>query len=139
MSHSEQFERELASRAVGFEAPYVIEIINHVSGDWGSEPTVRNEFKRKGMSQFPYCLIMEAGSRSLHEILSKGKIMLDFLSVCYCLIKCVFKIGTYVVIIERLTSASKKEICHVIAEALQHMHSKRYIHGDIKPKVYLTK
>ena len=72
MCHKDQFERELTSRNGGsFDTKYVIDILMSYTGD--SEHKL--EFSRKGLGNFPYCLVMNAGDRSLHDILSKGKIL----------------------------------------------------------------
>ena len=73
MRHQEQYERELSSRAGGsFDEKLIVGILcSYTATDSGDLP-IRKEFQRKGLAEFPYCLVMNAGDRSLHDILSKG-------------------------------------------------------------------
>jgi serine/threonine protein kinase len=84
-----------------------LDIIRNFIGDYDADPSVRKEFQRKGFASVPYCIVMEAGERSLYDILYK----------------------------EHITELAKKSFSQQIAQALEHMHEKGFIHGDVKPKV----
>jgi serine/threonine protein kinase len=81
--------------------------LTHYIGDYDGDREVRKEFQRKGLAKVPYCIVMDAGDRSLHDILYK----------------------------EHITELGKREFCQTIANAIKHMHDKGFIHGDVKPKV----
>ena len=81
MSHRHQFEREISSRAEGkFDKRFVVGILaSYNGGDLDADPAVKTEFQRKGLGSFPFCLVMAAGDRSLHDILSSG----TFICACF--------------------------------------------------------
>ena len=66
------------------------------------------------MVKYPHCLVMPAGDRSLQEVIDQEQFV-------------------YVRQDSRVRGEIKLFILQMIA-ALDHMHGKGYIHGDVKPK-----
>jgi serine/threonine protein kinase len=113
MKRKSQFEREIGSRSEGFfDEAYVVNIIRvygAMNDDYDDgDMELRNERARKGLSSYPYCIVMQAGDRSLADILSKEHLKRDW---------------------DRIRSISLS-----IARCVAHVHSKGFIHGDLKRK-----
>lgn len=107
MKFQHEFSRELSVRSeVQFDDQYVIGFIRCHDGDADSE--YRLETIRKGVSEYPYCIVMVAGQRSLEDILRHeylaGKEWDRIREYSYHVVKCV-----------------------------HHMHAKGFLHGDLKP------
>jgi Leucine-rich repeat (LRR) protein len=107
MRNKAQFMTELSVRQNGtFYDAYVISIIQ--SFDSGRDTFYEKDCVWKGLSEFPYCVVMPAAERNLGAIISSENIAgKDWLQV--------------------------KSIAQNLAEALRHMHKKGFIHGDVKP------
>lgn len=106
MCRRDQFDKEINVRAEGgFSAEYVVGILRiHDPDDDGLFGV---EVSRKGFAQTPYCIVMEAGERSLLDILEKENIAGRDWSF--------------------IRSAALQ-----IAKCLAHVHDRGMVHGDIK-------
>ena len=68
MWHHDQFERELEVRRLGgFGAAFVVGALR--SHDADADAGFRADLRRKGLAATPYCVVMDAGSRSLADVL----------------------------------------------------------------------
>jgi len=102
----EHYDREVNVRArCGFDGRYVLLLTANYDGDIDVE--FRTDAIRKGYEEFPYCVVMEAGSRSLKHMVDKQ----------------------YIAGVEWDTI---RGISKQIATALLHVHQKGVVHGDLK-------
>ena len=70
LSQREHFDKEVRSRQVGkFSDEFVVGVIRTHEED--RDETFANEAKRKGLEGAKFCLVMEAGERTLHDVLFK--------------------------------------------------------------------
>jgi serine/threonine protein kinase len=107
MKNKDQFCREVESRRVGqFDEGFVIGLMH--SHDSDSDGVFKSELAKYGLSEYPYCIVMKAGSRNLYEIIGAEKVAKNMEKVRYMVL--------------------------TLARGLQHMHSNGQIHGDFKPK-----
>ena len=105
MRHRDQFLREIEVRQQGgFADQFVVGILRTHSGD--DDPDFLAEVRRKGFGQTPYCIVMEAGSRSLADVMVKEHLAGDW---------------------DRIRGLAAH-----ITRAVGHMHSRGFIHGDLK-------
>ncbi len=105
MKHRDQFLREMEVRRLGgFSDDFVMGILRSHDGD--ADPAFMAELRRKGYERTPYCIVMDAGSRSLADVIVKEHLVGDWDKI--------------------------RALCAHIARAVGHMHSKGYIHGDLK-------
>ena len=108
MKDREQFLREIKSRSQGdYSEEYVVGILRIYDGL--EDTFFLSELNRKNLQNYPHCIVMEAGDRSLYDILAKENIA--------------GKNMEYI-----------KIIAIELAKAVQHVHSKGFIHGDLKRK-----
>lgn len=98
-------EMEVREKAT-FDDTFVISVLHTHDGDASSD--YRTACKSKGLSDYLYCLVMPAADKNLSVIISSERIAgKDWAQI--------------------------KLITLHIAQSLQHMHLKGFIHGDIKP------
>jgi serine/threonine protein kinase len=91
----------------GFFDEFVIGIL--AVYDCDEDPRLGTEFDRKGFRDYPYCIVMPAADRSLFDIIAKENIA--------------GRMWEHI-----------RTIGNAVGRALEHMHQKGYIHGDIKRK-----
>lgn len=111
MNNRNSFFNEVSIRTEAkFDPKYVIEILDHNDSD------VDKEFKKniiqRGFITHPYLIVMQAADRNLNEIVSNGELIdhqTDLHFIC--------------------------NIVTQLARCLNHLHSRNFVHGDIKPKV----
>jgi serine/threonine protein kinase/NADH:ubiquinone oxidoreductase subunit 6 (subunit J) len=110
MVNNLDYEREISSRHEGcFESAYVMSVCSQYDSSMGGEKdSVRAEFKKHGFGKYRYCLVMPAGNRNLSEVLASENSFdkNDFL---------------------KFSSLQ-------LMKALHHIHSRQFIHGDVKPQ-----
>jgi len=114
MKNRDQFDRELSIRAIcKFDSRYVLDCLRSYDGDRQDEKNVafRKDAILKGYEEYPYCVVMEAGTMSLKHLIDKQNIA-----------------GQDWDAIRNMTKQ--------IAKAVQHVHERGVIHGDIKGKVF---
>jgi hypothetical protein len=105
MRHRDQFLRELEVRRLGgFSDDYVMGVLRSHDGD--ADPAFMAELRRKGLAATPYCVVMDAGSRSLADVMVRERLVGDWDKI--------------------------RGLCAHVARAVGHMHSKGYVHGDLK-------
>ena len=105
------FLREVQSRSIGgFNSEFVIDLLETYDGDSEDRDDVlfRQDAIFKGFSEYPYCVIMEFADHNLKKLI-------DQQSIC----------GKEW---EEIRSITRQ-----LATALEHIHSKGIVHGDIKP------
>jgi serine/threonine protein kinase len=109
MAHRDQFMRERYVREEGmFDVKYVIGILCVYDSDESEE--IKAKLTKAGFRSHPYCIVMNAGDRNLSDILQKERIAgLDWEQI--------------------------RIIALLLMKCLDHMHSKSFIHGDLKPLV----
>lgn len=110
MRNRDQFMKELIGRRVGdFSASHVIPVLMAFDGDGCSSEDVkfRMDSTKKGFQDYPYCIVMEAGSYSLKHVIDHERVV-------------------------RYDWVEIKGIVRTLARCLQHVHSKGYVHGDLK-------
>jgi serine/threonine protein kinase len=101
------FEQEIRIRKrVNLDPRYVINIIGSLDSD--EDEGILEEFHRKGLADYPYCIIMPAGDRNLGAIMSDECVDDDLESI--------------------------RKIAIDITKAVSHLHSLGICHGDIKPQ-----
>lgn len=108
MRHREQFDREVGLRSsLHFDSEFVVPLICSHDGD--ADPRYREETLRKGLEDYPYCLVLVAAERDLMSVITHEHIAaLDTVRI-------------------RSTAAS-------ILRSIAHLHDVHgIIHGDIKP------
>jgi hypothetical protein len=109
MRNRDEYKREIDIRSLSrFEDDYVIGILRVHDGE--ESQGFREEVRKKGFDKYPRCIVMEAGERNLFDIISK----------------------------ENFAGADWDEIrlmTSQIVKALDHMHSKEAMHGDLKRKL----
>jgi serine/threonine protein kinase len=107
MKHRDQFERELILRQnARLDPKYVMGILT--SYDGVENDSFFEELERRGLQEYPYCVVMTAGDKNLQEIMNS----------------------------EHVNSMDWNEIRNItirLATALKHIHSHGIIHGDVKP------
>jgi len=109
MKEKSRFLREISARDEGdFDKAVVIGVIRSHNSD--EDPSFRAETNKKGM--YPYCVVMPAADISLFSILTHEYI------------------------------AGKewdqlRSICIDVTKALAHLHSKRFLHGDIQGRNFM--
>jgi serine/threonine protein kinase len=107
MRNASEYQREIEARQKGdFSDEYVIGILRSHSAD--EDPAFAAALARKDLEDLPYCIVMKAGERTLADIISREHIC-----------------GS----VEQTRS-----ICAEIAKAVGYMHSRGYMHGDLKRK-----
>lgn len=107
MKFEHEFNRELSIRSnVAFDERYVIGFLRCYDGDADSE--YRKETQLQGYEEYPYLIVLEAAQCNLEDIMRKE----------YMACKDWHRL---------------REYCRVLISALQHVHDKGFIHGDIKP------
>eukprot|EP00597_Dinobryon_sp_UTEXLB2267_P002894 CAMPEP_0170058004 /NCGR_PEP_ID=MMETSP0019_2-20121128/787_1 /TAXON_ID=98059 /ORGANISM="Dinobryon sp., Strain UTEXLB2267" /LENGTH=1211 /DNA_ID=CAMNT_0010262831 /DNA_START=1869 /DNA_END=5504 /DNA_ORIENTATION=- len=107
MAVKDQYLIEQEIRRLGdFHEDYVISILRCHDGE--IDPAFHQEVVRRGLQKYPYCIVMPAAERNLQTIISAERIAgRDWAQI--------------------------KTIGNQVAEALQHMHQKGVLHGDVKP------
>eukprot|EP01042_Synura_sphagnicola_P036298 gene36298-biopygen1040 len=110
MKHRDQFEREVGIRAKSkFNGNYVLDCLRWYDGDSQTERDVkfRKDAILKGYEEYPYCVVMEAGSMNLKRLIDNQNIAgKDWDAI--------------------------KTFTKQIAQALQHIHYCGVVHGDLK-------
>jgi serine/threonine protein kinase len=106
MRNKDQFERELAVRK-GLDAQYVIAVIRSYNSenDVGFADAIKT-FNNNVYTGYPYCIVLPRASRGLHEVITHDHIA-----------------G----VPGRIHDV--KAITRQVAEALQHIHDKGFIHA----------
>jgi hypothetical protein len=111
MCHREQFVSELLSRSMGdFSSDIIMAVLKSYDGDSDDQDDVLfwQDANFKGFSQYPYCIVMDVADQNLKKLIDQqnicGKEWDDI-----------------------------RNITRQIATALEHIHSKGIVHGDIKP------
>ena len=111
MSHRSQYLNEILSRARGsFSNEFVISILRSYDGESENEEDVlfRQDAIFKGYSEYPYCVVLDVADHNLKKVIDQqnicGKEWDDI-----------------------------RSIIKQMAIAFEHIHSKGFIHGDIKP------
>eukprot|EP01042_Synura_sphagnicola_P036758 gene36758-biopygen25616 len=110
MKHRDQFDREIHTRVqCRFDDRYVLGFIRFYDGDSKDARHVafRKDAILKGYEEFPYCMVMGAGSRSLKRLVDHQHVA-----------------GQDWEAIRNLTKQ--------ITKAVEHVHEKGIIHGDLK-------
>ena len=105
------FLREVQSRSIGgFNSDFVIDLLKAYDGDSEDPDDVlfRQDAIFKGFSEYPYCVVMEVADHNLKKLI-------DQQSIC----------GKEW---EEIRSITRQ-----LATALEHIHSKGIVHGDVKP------
>jgi serine/threonine protein kinase len=105
MKEKVQFDRELEGRKMKLDNRFVVEIVHHHDSD-----EFREEAQRRGF--YPFCLVMPRGDRTLLDVLKHEHLAPSPDKVHW----------TEVIVIAKQ-----------LLEALQHLHEKKLIHGDLKP------
>jgi serine/threonine protein kinase len=111
MTHREQFLSEIMSRDMGgFSSEFVINVLKSYDGDSEDQGDVlfRHDAESKGFTLYPFCVVMEAADQNL-------KSFIDRQNIC----------GKEWDVIRSITKQT--------ATALEYIHSKGFVHGDIKP------
>jgi serine/threonine protein kinase len=107
MSNKDQFQSEITAREKeGFDSQFVVDVLRCYDSD--NEEFLKTQLELFGFKSYPYVLVMPQCNRDLDEIISKELDTAD---------------------IDTIHSLVAK-----IAKCVQHMHSKGFIHGDLKPK-----
>ena len=107
MKHEKEWKREIDQRSKGnFSNEFVVGVLDAYSYD--NNDKLASNLHKYQLEEYPYCLVMPAGSRNLNDIINS----------------------------ERVTGNIDKVrfIALQIGQCLEHMHSKAVIHGDIKTK-----
>lgn len=117
MSHRAQFLNEIISRdRGGFSNEFVISVLRSYDGDSEKEDDAlfRQDAAIKGYAEYPYCVVMDVAEQNLKKVIDQQNICAkDWDEI--------------------------RSIVRQLAIALEHIHSKGFIHGDIKPtNVVLT-
>eukprot|EP01042_Synura_sphagnicola_P036665 gene36665-biopygen16706 len=110
MLNREQYRRELHVRASSkFDDRYVLGVLGHYDGSSfeSDDQTFRSDAIAKGFEEYPFCVVMEAGSVSLKHFIDRE----NFVGVEW----------------GKIRDVSKQ-----VAMALQHVHRRGSIHGDLK-------
>lgn len=107
MKNLHQFETEVSVReSIGLEDEFVVSVLRTHRADY--DPYYLSDATSKGFETYKYCTVMPAADRNLATIISSERIAgKDWPQI---------KLATL----------------H-IAKALEHVHEKGFIHGDIKP------
>ena len=107
MQQRDQYQREIRVRSQGhLSDEFVVNLLRYHDPD--EDPDFDMEVKRKGLEDFPYMIVMDAGERNLSDVLAKENIAgRDW---------------------DTIRSFSIQ-----IAKCVAHLHDKGIIHGDIKP------
>jgi serine/threonine protein kinase len=107
MTVKEQFMREVETRRrCQFDSEYVVDVYEAFDAD--EDEAFRLDIERRNLDDYPYLVVMPAGDKSLQNIIFTEHIAgIDWPKI--------------------------KNIARQIAAALEHIHSRGYIHGDIKP------
>ena len=109
MKNKESFLNEINIRAQGhFDGRYVIDILDSFDGE--KNETFHKSLIQKGFSNYPFMIVMPVGDRNLNEIVTNGE-LIDQKDLYF------------------IRSAVEQ-----ITRDLEHLHSRGYIHGDLKPK-----
>jgi ankyrin repeat protein/serine/threonine protein kinase len=107
MNSRANFDHELEMRSTeNAESEFVISVHTLLNGE--NNEAFRQELERRGYPDHKYCIIMPAARRNLYEILGAEKL------------------GTNVEDIRRFFQD--------LVRCVEYIHSKEYIHGDIKPQ-----
>ena len=111
MKHKDQFLREIDAREMGcFDSKYVIGIVCSYDCDITDDNNIRfrEDATLKGFLDYPYCIVMEAADQNLTRLVQRSTIAgNDWDEI--------------------------RRILKQILLAVDHMHGKGFIHGDLKP------
>ena len=97
-----------------FENSYVLDYIRCYNGDAQDEANVkfRKDAILKGYEEYPYCVVMEAGTMSLKRLIDNQNVAgKDW---------------------DAIRSCTKQ-----VSKALHHLHERGVIHGDLKGSILL--
>ena len=111
MRNRVQFEAELSSReGAGFSSDFVLLVQESFDGDSREDRDVqfRASAKKKGFSEYPYCLVMDVADSNLQRVIFQQNIA----GSDWDMIRLILK-----------------TLCASVA----HVHSKLIVHGDLKP------
>lgn len=113
MRNREQFANELETRKrCALDSDYVISILSDYDSDACGENELTAIFRRgaiaQGLANYPYCIVMNRAEQSLKRIIDHSHIVGEDWDA----IKTMFK---------------------QVVNCVDHMHSRKLIHGDLKP------
>lgn len=103
-----QWQRELSVRQDGLDPRWVVAVQHSFNATGDSTGSL----KKFALEAFPYCLVMPRADSSLADVLSHEHLAPSPDEVHW---------------------EEVKKIVRQLVEAIQHLHGKRIIHGDIKP------
>jgi serine/threonine protein kinase len=105
MKEKAQFDRELEGRKMNLDNRFVVEVVDYHTCD-----DFQQEAKIHGL--YPFCLVMPRGDRTLLDVLKHEHLAPSPDEVHW---------------------AEVIAIAKQLLEAVQHLHEKKMIHGDLKP------
>jgi serine/threonine protein kinase len=105
MKEKTQFDRELEGRKMKLDSRFVVEVMDH-----HDSVDLQEEAQRRGL--YCLCLVMPRGDRTLLDVLKHEHLAPNPDEVHW---------------------AEVAAIAKQLLEALQHLHDKELMHGDLKP------
>ena len=112
MKNRDQYEREVGIRSkCDFDSRYVLSCVKDYDGDSQVPDNVnfRTDAVLKGYGEYPYCVVMEAGTMSLKQLVDKQNIAGEDWDAV-------------------------RNLTRQLAKAVDHIHRRGVIHGDLKGK-----
>ena len=107
MKHRDQFDREVNLRSrIKLSEEFIVPALSSHEGD--GDPHYLAETRRKGFSEYPFCVVTAACDRDLQTIVQREHIA------------------------NRDYSRIRQVALHLL-QALDHLHENNLIHGDVKP------
>ena len=109
MKNKDSFLNEIAIRQQAkFESQYVIDLLDYFNSDTDEE--FMKCVIQKGFASHPYLIAMSLADRNLNEIVTNGEL------------------------VDQTDMHFIRNAVVDIARCLSHLHSRNFIHGDLKPK-----
>jgi hypothetical protein len=113
MKNKDSYNNEVLIRSKGgFDSDCVINIITQYDSD--CDDWFKRRIEREGFSSHPYLIVMPFGGRNMSEVVSSGELINQS------------EAGSNTSVIRTVITD--------VARCLQHIHSKGFVHGDVKPK-----